>query len=48
MAQYIHDLCNLMPSNHVAKHFKPDWKTVKEIDKSFLEEIFSEKDCTNS
>ena len=33
MAQYIHDLCCLMPIAQVAKHFKLDWKTVKEIDK---------------
>src|SRR6056297_3018906 len=48
MAQYIHDLCCLMPIDQVAKHFKLDWKTVKEIDKTFLEEKFGETDYTNS
>ena len=34
--------------NQVAKHFNLDWKTVKEIDKTFLEEKFGETDYTNT
>ncbi len=48
MARYIHELCCLMPIDQVAKHFKLDWKTVKEIDKTFLEEKFGETVYTNS
>jgi len=48
MAQYIHDLCCLMPIDQVAQHLNLDWKTVKEIDKTFLEEKFGETDYTNS
>jgi|AntDeeMinimDraft_5_1070356.scaffolds.fasta_scaffold10298_2 transposase len=48
MTKYIHELCCLMPIDQVAKHLNLDWKTVKEIDKRFLEEKFSETDYTNS
>ena len=48
MANYIHGLCCLMPIDQVAKHFKLDWKTVKEIDKKALKEKFGETDYTNS
>jgi len=48
MARYIHELCSLMPIDQVAKHFNLDWKTVKGIDKRFLEEKFGETDYTNS
>lgn len=48
MARYIHELCCLMPIDQVAKHFNLDWKTVKDIDKTFLEEKFGETDYTNS
>jgi len=33
-----------MPTDQVAKHFKLDWKTVKEIDKKALKEKFGETD----
>jgi transposase len=48
MAKYIHELCKLMPVEQVAKHLKLDWKTVKNIDKRFLEEEFGETDYSNS
>ena len=48
MARYIHEICCLMPIDQVAKHFNLDWKTVKEIDKTFLEEKFGETVYTNS
>jgi transposase len=37
-----------MPIDQAAKHFNLDWKTVKEIDKTFSEEKFGETDYTNS
>ncbi|MCF8009037.1 MAG: transposase [Halanaerobiales bacterium] len=48
MAQYIHCFCCLMPIDQVAKHFKLDCKTVKEIDKKFLKEKYRDTDYTNS
>ena len=48
MSHYIHDLCCLIPIYQVAKHFKMDWKTIKKIDKTFLEEKFGETDYANS
>ena len=48
MAKYIHDLCCLMPIDQVTQHLNLDWKTVKEIEKRFLEEKFGETDYTNS
>ena len=46
LAQYIHDLCKVMTVKEVAGHLGLDWKTVKEIDKKFLEEEFGETDYT--
>lgn len=40
MAQYIHELCKVMTVQEVAKHLQLNWKTVKEIDKAFLEEEY--------
>jgi len=40
LAQYIHDLCSVMTVQEVANHLKLDWKTVKEIDKAFLEKEY--------
>jgi len=37
LAAYIHELCQKMTVTDVAQHFKLDWKTVKEIDKQYLE-----------
>jgi len=47
LACYIHKLCKKMTITDVANHLDLDWKTVKNIDKSFLEEEFSETDYTN-
>jgi len=40
LARYIHDLCKKMTVTEVAEHLELDWKTVKEIDQSFLEEEY--------
>lgn len=37
LAAYIHQLCEIMTVTEVAQHLKLDWKTVKEIDKQYLE-----------
>ena len=37
MATYIHQLCKVMTVTDVAQHLQLDWKTVKEIDKQYLE-----------
>ena len=37
LAAYIHQLCTLMTVADVARHLQLDWKTVKAIDKQFLE-----------
>ena len=37
LANYIHHLCKVMTVTEVAKHLQLDWKTVKEIDKQYLE-----------
>jgi transposase len=37
LAEYIHGLCKVMTVKEVAEHLDLDWKTVKNIDKFFLE-----------
>jgi transposase len=37
LARMIHALCSVMTAKDVAAHFGLDWKTVKNIDKAFLE-----------
>jgi transposase len=37
LATYIHQLCKVMTVTEVARHLQLDWKTVKEIDKHYLE-----------
>ena len=37
LATYIHHLCRVMTVTEVAQHLKLDWKTIKEIDKQYLE-----------
>jgi len=44
LARYIHQLCKKMTITDVAKHFGLDWKTVKNIDKHFLQEEFGQTD----
>jgi len=43
-ACYIHDLCKLLTVQDVAKHCNLDWKTVKDIDKTFLEKEYGQTD----
>lgn len=40
MAMYIHQLCKMLTVKDVAEHLHIDPKTVKDIDKSFLEQSF--------
>lgn len=44
LARYVHDLCKVMTVKEVAEHLDLDWKTVKQIDKTFLEEEFGQTD----
>lgn len=44
LARYIHDLCKHLPVQTVADHVGLNWKTVKQIDKTFLEADFGETD----
>ena len=44
LARYIYDLCKLMTVKEVATHLDIDPKTVKEIDKHFLEDEFGSND----
>lgn len=47
LAQYIYDLCKVLTIQDVARHLSLDWKTVKDIDKTFLEEEYGETDYTD-
>lgn len=47
LAQCIHDLCKVLTVAEVADHFDLDWKTVKDIDKAFLEKAFGATDYDN-
>ena len=47
LAKFIHDLCKILTVQDVARHLNLDWKTVKDIDKTFLEEEFGETDYTD-
>lgn len=40
LARYIHDLCKVLTVQDVARRLNLDWKTVKDIDKTFLEEEY--------
>ena len=42
LARYIYDLCKILTVQDVAEHLGLDWKTVKDIDKTFLEEEYGE------
>ena len=44
MARYIYDLCQYMTVSEVARHLGLDWKTVKDIDKYYLELDFGQPD----
>jgi transposase len=45
LARYVHELCAFMTVKDVAMHLDLDPKTVKAIDKTFLEESFGKTDC---
>lgn len=45
LAQYIYDLCKMLTVHDVAEHLDLDPKTIKAIDKSFLEKGFGWTDC---
>jgi transposase len=47
MARYIYDLCKVMTVKEVAQHLDLDPKTVKQIDKEFLEIDFGNTDTDN-
>jgi transposase len=47
LARYVHDLCQWMTVQDVAEHLDLDPKTVKAIDKSFLQEQFGQTDAGN-
>lgn len=44
LARYIHELCKVLTVQDVARHLDLDWKTVKDIDKAFLEEEYGQTD----
>lgn len=44
MARYIYQLCQFMTASEVARHLDLDWKTVKNIDKHYLERDFGQPD----
>lgn len=44
LACYIHGLCQVLPVSQVARHLEMDWKTVKSIDKTFLEDAYGQTD----
>lgn len=45
-ARFVHDLCQETSIQAVAEHVGLDWKTVKQIDQTFLEEEFGQTDYT--
>ncbi len=44
LAAEIHKLCKMMTVTDVARHFQLDWKTVKDIDKQYLEVHYGQPD----
>jgi transposase len=47
LARYVYDLCKVMTVQDVATHLDLDPKTVKAIDKTFLEQEFAKTDTNN-
>jgi transposase len=47
LAYYVYQLCQVMTVTEVAKHLHLDWKTVKTIDKQFLERGFGQPDLND-
>jgi transposase len=46
MARYVYELCQYMTISEVARHLGLNWKTVKSIDKYFLEREYGQPDLT--
>ena len=44
MAQYVYQLCQYMTVSEVARHLGLNWKTVKDIDKYYLERDYGQPD----
>jgi len=44
LARYIYQLCQMMTVSEVARHLDLDWKTVKNIDKFYLERDYGQPD----
>ena len=44
LARYIYQLCRFMTVSEVARHLGMDWKTVKNIDKFYLERDYGQPD----
>jgi transposase len=44
LAYYVYQLCQVMTVTEVANHLGLDWKTVKTIDKKFLEQRYGQPD----
>ncbi|MBW1741670.1 MAG: transposase family protein [Deltaproteobacteria bacterium] len=44
LARYIYQLCQLMTVSEVAQHLGLDWKTVKAIDKFYLQRDYAQPD----
>ena len=44
MARYVYHLCQMMTVTEVARHLGMNWKTVKAIDKHFLEHDYGQPD----
>ena len=44
LARAVHELCKVMTVADVARHYGLDWKTVKNIDKAFLEQEYGQTD----
>ena len=44
LAHYVYQLCRVMTVSEVAHHLDMDWKTVKNIDKFYLERDFGQPD----
>ena len=47
LAHYIYQLCSFMTVSEVARHLGIDWKTVKNIDKMYLEAKYGQPDYNN-
>ena len=44
MARYVYQLCHMMTVSEVSRHLGLNWKTVKNIDKFYLERDFGQPD----